>query len=58
MLRLDGIYTIITNVATRREDLHRKYFIFSFTLYFKVNYKIQVHVLTNQLHLMESFVRQ
>jgi len=51
---------VVTNVATHREDLYRKYFVFSLLLYFTVNFKIQVHihVLTNQLRPMESFVRR
>jgi hypothetical protein len=33
MLRLDGICVIVTNVATRREDLYQKYFYFLLLLY-------------------------
>ena len=44
MLRLDGTYMIVTNVATRREDLYQKYFTFSLLFfYFRVSFKIQVH---------------
>jgi hypothetical protein len=44
ILRLGGTYMTVNNVATHREGLYRKYFIFSLTLYFRVNFKIGVHV--------------
>jgi hypothetical protein len=33
ILRVDGTCVIVTNVATHREDLYQKYFLFSFYFY-------------------------
>jgi hypothetical protein len=56
MLRLDDTCIVVTDVATHLEVLYQKYFIYPLILYLTDNFKIQVHLLTKQLHVMESFM--